>query len=286
MSLITISTTATPEGALGGTINDVAHISFDTTQLPFAPTGLMGTVTFEAFFVDDPDCTGEAMFSSGPHDVVLDAGRSDVVVESDPFFPTMRGEYRWRVDYRQGSRPEAAPFASFRTECGGPGEVSVVRMLLPHIAIRATVASRLGQFIRARAVVTGQGAQPPPTGSVRFELLGPDDPECTDAPIFTSDTHVLEGMPPSATSNIFRPTRPGTYRWRVQYGGDEEYVSLGTHCRQTGATSVVSEHRAEETMTAAEQGSPPGHSVDALSRNQVIYAEIVDLLPLPGEVPE
>jgi hypothetical protein len=56
-----------------------------------------------------------------------------------------------------------------------------------------------------------------PTGNVTFNLYGPDQPECTGDPVFSS-TNALSAD--AATSGTFPTTTVGTYRWRAKYNRD------------------------------------------------------------------
>ncbi|MGI8807939.1 MAG: hypothetical protein ACR2KK_08890 [Acidimicrobiales bacterium] len=247
-------------------------------------------MTFELF--DQPGCLGEPLFISGPHDIVFDPNTPNpldpepVTVESKPFIPNRRGEYLWRVQYSGGGPPDN-PFQAFTTPCGGrkppgdPHEMTVVSMMLPVFEPRPTVVSRLGQFIVDAVAVIRPPEESIATGTVTFDLFGPDDPKGSGPPLMTTaDVELTTTDPPTARSRIFRPTKPGTYLWMFRYSGDENYVGMNGH----GGTSVVSTHVPEETMSVAEIGTPVRHERDATFRGRVTYAEVVDLLSLPGEV--
>lgn len=288
---LSIVTDATEWAATNTPIIDTAQMHLVRgLEFTSAPSGFIGTVTFELF--DWPECPGEPLFTSGPHDVVFhsDAPSMDppepVKVESKPFLPTRRGEYFWRVQYSGGGPPEN-PFPKFTTACGGrkplgdPNQITVVSVILPVFKTRATVASRLGQFIVSAVQVTRPQEEPPATGTVTFALFGPDDPKGSGPPLMTTaDVELTTTDPPTARSRIFRPTKPGRYHWTLRYSGDENYVGMGGH----GGTSMVSTHVPQETMSVAEVGIPERHKEDATARGRVTYAEVVELLSLPGEV--
>jgi hypothetical protein len=284
---VSISTEATPEAViLLGTDNRA--VIKDTARLDFSPLfpdqveQTRGTVTFE-LFLGPSELPGSLVFTSGPHPVVADPETATAVVESDPFTPTEPGEYRWRVTYR----PDLpGTFELVVLVESSAGELSRVRIMhLPLIRRRATVACRLGQFIRDAIWITGHLDAPFPQGSISFALFGPEDPDCVGPPLMTSvaDIRPTEGEP-NARSKIFRPTRPGVYRWGFIYPGDENHVPTGW-TGGPGGTSVVFEHRPEEHVTVAELGVPSGHG-EFNARGRVIFADVVDLLPLPGEVPD
>ncbi len=83
---------------------------------------------------------------------------------------------------------------------------------------------------------------PTPTGTVTFTLFGPGDPTCTGGPIFTSAGRPLGGgPPPSATSEDFTPTAPGTYNWVAVYSGDANHPAATSPCGAPNETSVVTQ---------------------------------------------
>ena len=98
----------------------------------------------------------------------------------------------------------------------------------------------LGESTSATAtvtVVTEGGDQP--TGTVTFELFGPDDFGCDEPPIFTSTRPLPDNL--TVTSESFTPTEPGTYRWMAEYSGDENYDGAARGCNHAGASVVVTD---------------------------------------------
>ena len=81
---------------------------------------------------------------------------------------------------------------------------------------------------------TGWGA--PPTGSITFDLYGPDDAACA-GPVFFTSTVPVNGFGDyvSATANV---AAPGTYRWVATYSGDANYVGSSTACGDPDETVV------------------------------------------------
>jgi hypothetical protein len=284
---VSIITEATPEAVIPlGTdnkavITDTATLDFGFL-LPGEVEQTRGTITFE-LFLGHSQLPKSLVFTSGPHPVVADPETSRAVVESNPFTPLQPGEYRWKVTYIPDVQ---GTFSATVLSEFSAGELSRVRVMhVPQITRRATVASRLGQFIVDRIEVIGPATEPEPTGVVTFKLFGPDDPDCSGPELMTTEPVPLTGSPPTARSKLFRPTRAGVYRWMFFYGGDENYVPV-IRCGGIGATSVVIEHKPEDAVAVAELGVPERHDERAARRGRVIYTEVVDLLPLPGEVPD
>ena len=101
----------------------------------------------------------------------------------------------------------------------------------------STVASpnttHLGATVSDTATLSG-GSNP--TGTVTFQLFGPNDSTCGGMPVFTS-TKTLSGG--SATSDPFVPTTPGTYRWIASYSGDANNDPVAGMCNDANESVVV-----------------------------------------------
>lgn len=130
----------------------------------------------------------------------------------------------------------------------------------PTVRVSASQSSAaVGTPIRSEVAVTavvGPGT-PGPTGTVTFELFGPDDDGCDGAPAFTSKPAPLSGG--RVTSPTFAPRSAGIYRWVATYEGDLNYELTRTPCDDPTATTVVARASAaaqpSAPMTGA--GSPP-----------------------------
>ena len=64
-----------------------------------------------------------------------------------------------------------------------------------------------------------------PTGTITFNLYGPDDADCSRPAVFTSSATVTGNG--SYQSGAFQLTEPGIYRWVVQYSGDKNNEAAG-----------------------------------------------------------
>src|SRR5256885_5344180 len=90
---------------------------------------------------------------------------------------------------------------------------------------------------------------PPSTVSPPPTLFSP--PTCTGAPIFTSATRPLGGgPPPTATSDPFTPTAPGTYNLGAAYSGDANYPAATSPLGATHQTTPADHATAVITTTA------------------------------------
>lgn len=94
-------------------------------------------------------------------------------------------------------------------------------------------------FILTTAVGSGTGnplydqatlgnLEEPATGTITFDLYGPDDDDCSGSVIFTSEVDVIGNG--EYTSEVYFPTEEGVYRWVAAYSGDENNDPLTSAC--------------------------------------------------------
>ena len=70
---------------------------------------------------------------------------------------------------------------------GTGSDVTTVVQAAPTIVTQATPTATIGQPIEDTATLSGGGTGPSaPTGTITFNVYGPDDADCTGAPVFTS----------------------------------------------------------------------------------------------------
>ena len=103
------------------------------------------------------------------------------------------------------------------------------------LTTQASAAVQLGGLIHDTATLSGGVA---PTGTITFQLFGPNDATCASAPAFTS-TVTVSGNGSYASTN-FTPTSTGTYRWTAAYSGDAANVAAVTACNDTNEDVTVS----------------------------------------------
>jgi len=96
----------------------------------------------------------------------------------------------------------------------------------------STVASAnvvLGGAISDTATLSGGGlGGAAPTGTITFNLYGPNDAACAGAAIFTSIVPVAGNG--AYTSASFTPLAIGTYRWIANYSGDANNTATANVC--------------------------------------------------------
>ena len=104
-----------------------------------------------------------------------------------------------------------------------------------------------------------------PTGTITFNLYGPNDATCTGAPIFTSPVPV--SVNGNYGSGSFTPASAGTYRWVVNYSGDINNLATTNGCNALNETVVVT--------------PAPGPPVPALSVwGMIIFMVLVGLISI------
>ncbi|HEX4639747.1 MAG TPA: Calx-beta domain-containing protein, partial [Chthoniobacterales bacterium] len=101
----------------------------------------------------------------------------------------------------------------------------------PVIQGQSASTAALGETIAYVATITSNSITPL-SGTLTFQLFGPNDTSCGAAPIFTSMVTVNGNG--QYTSASFTPTTPGTYRWVVSYNGDVDHnAAVHTTCSST-----------------------------------------------------
>ncbi|MDQ1421998.1 MAG: hypothetical protein QOJ52_3960, partial [Acidimicrobiaceae bacterium] len=233
----TIVTQASPPVVVGGTISDTATLAGGVN-----PTG---TITFQAFGPNVNACTGIPAFTS----TKPVSGNGNYT--STPFTVPAAGSYRFVATYSGDAiNSPAGP-----TACLDPAEISAGTNASPAIATIASADVAVGAAINDTAILTG-GFNP--TGTITFNLFGPNNATCTGAPAFTS-TVAVNGSG-NYNSAPFTPTAPGSYTFVASYGGDANNNPAGpTACNDPNETVAVSPSAVTLSTTAspsADVGQP------------------------------
>jgi hypothetical protein len=103
------------------------------------------------------------------------------------------------------------------------------------LSTQASPAVQLGGPIHDTATLSGGVA---PTGTITFQLFGPNDATCAAAAAFTSTVTVAGNG--SYTSANFTPSLAGTYRWIAAYSGDAANAASATACNDANESVTVS----------------------------------------------
>jgi uncharacterized repeat protein (TIGR01451 family) len=216
-NVTSITTAANQTVSVGASISDSATLSGATSDAG-------GTIVFKAYGPGDADCSNAAAFTSSP---VAVSGNGTYGPVS--FTPSTAGVYRWIATYSGDAKNLGSSGA-----CNDAGENDTVNKVTPAISTVASADITIGASISDTATVTG-GLNP--TGTVTFNLYGPNDATCANAAVFTSANRPLSGG--TATSASFTPTLVGTYRWIATYNGDANNNSVSGACNDANESVVV-----------------------------------------------
>src|SRR5205814_10654215 len=110
-------------------------------------------------------------------------------------------------------------------------------------AAPATIA---GTSIADQATISAGSV---PTGTIVFNLYGPNDATCGGSVIFTS-TVAVNGNG-TYTSASFTVTATGTYRWIAIYSGDASNNTVTSACNAPGETVTVGKTSPSLTTNAS-----------------------------------
>jgi hypothetical protein len=225
----TIATVASAGGAVGSTtLTDTATVTGSN------PTG---TVTFNLFGPDNASCSGSPIHTST---VALSGGTAT----SSGFSPTAPGVYRWTATYSGDANN-----ASVSHPCNAPNESATVTKRSPTIATVASAGGNLGTALSDTATLTGALN---PTGSITFNLYGPDNANCSGSPVFTS-TVAVSGT--GATSASFTPTTAGVYRWTASYSGDANNNAVSHPCNSPNESATINKSTPSIATVASAGGN-------------------------------
>ncbi|MBV1856124.1 hypothetical protein [Catellatospora tritici] len=234
----TLSTVASDDIVLGGSIHDTATLS--GAYMPY------GSIEFYLFGPADPDCHGPAVFSS-----VKSLTGENGSFDSASFTPTVAGTYRWVAD----TLPDENNLP-VHTGCHDPGEDVVVSTRGVSLTTAASPNVALGGKISDVATLAG-GAQP--TGTITFHLYGPNDATCAKAAVFTASATVDGNA--AYPSGEFQPTKAGTYRWTAAYSGDVDNEPVASLCNALGERVIVSPVTTPKLVTDASGNTQVGSRV-------------------------
>jgi uncharacterized repeat protein (TIGR01451 family) len=229
----TISTSATESVTIGGAIHDSAILAGGVN-----PTG---TITFTLYGPNDASCTGQAAYSTS----VSVSGNGTYGPVS--FTPTAVGTYTWIAAYSGDANNNAVTGL-----CSDAGETDTVNPAAPAISTTASGTVEVGSDISDTAHLTGGVG---PTGSITFELYGPDNASCSGEPIFT-DQVAVDGNG-DYVSGAFTALQAGTYRWIASYSGDASNLAVSGACNDANESVVVTKANPSiaTTLVAGEAAS-------------------------------
>ena len=203
-----LTTTATQSVTIDSPISDVATLSG-------ASSNAGGTITFHLF--TDNQCQNEV--SAGLTPVTVSGNGA---YPSGGFTPTAVGTYYWTASYSGDANNQPVS-----TSCGDANESSMVTKA------PSSISTAQELFPQDSGTVSA-GAGGTPTGSVTFELFGPNNPTCDAAgvsPVYTQTVPLSSGS--ASTSNTTFSVKSASsddYKWLVAYSGDSTHEGATSAC--------------------------------------------------------
>jgi hypothetical protein len=143
----------------------------------------------------------------------------------------------------------------------------------PTITTVQSAGGTVGTSVHDTATVSGGSS---PTGTVTFQLFGPNDTTCSGTPVFTSSDDALTNG--AAASGSFTPTTTGTYEWVATYNGDAGNLTAVSKCGDepvtiaaSGVLGIAIPNTGAGLMTALAEGlglALAGTGIAALARRR------------------
>jgi hypothetical protein len=248
-----ISTSSAGAIPSGTAFSDAATISDDNGN-----GDETGTVTFTLYGPDDEDCSGTPIYTDA--NVPLATVDGTPTAASGDFTPTVDGTYRWIASYSGD-----AVYAGSTGQCTDDAETVTVGQVTTTFSTAVDHADvQLGESIADTATFDGG-----PTGTVTFDVYGPDDTDCTGDPVDSSSGSIAFDGDSAyvAHSAPFTPTEPGTYRYVASYGGDPLDAPAAGACNDDGEVVLVHAPVAAADPTDVDFGS---QAVGTVGGSQVV----------------
>ena len=178
-----------------------------------------GTLTFSLYGPADPTCLGIPELVAA----IPVAGNGEY--STDRLSASTVGAYQVVVRYSGDQHNPAAA-----SSCGdGAVEISA----RPTLSFTPAAPVTAGGAISVAATLE-EGLDP--TGSLTFNLYGPNDPTCEEAPVSTSVVGLVNGR---ATSDQYVTHAPGSYHFSVLYMGDANNAEVYAACYEAGDSIAV-----------------------------------------------
>ena len=226
----TLTTNATASVTIGSSITDTATLAGATVDAG-------GTITFKVYgpsstAVCTDGASGNLKYTSPAFAV---SGNGTYPTGSQTPFsytPTAPGTYYWIATYSG----DGVKNDGISGTCGDANEVSVVNLAASTISTSQTVYPQDSATIGAAVGGT-------PTGSVTFQLFGPDDATCSGTVRYTETVNLTVGQAATANDTFaVDSNNDGTYRWKVTYGGDSTHSGSTSACGTERFTIAIDDN--------------------------------------------
>ena len=178
---------------------------------------------------------------------------------SGPFTTTQAGTFRWVAQYSGDANNNGVA-----TACNDPEESVVVTTgpgpVTPTIVTTASPTVAVGGQVTDTATLSGGNN---PTGTITFNLFGPNDATCTGPTAFISNRSVSGNG--QYVSEPFTTTQAGTFRWRAGYSGDANNNPVSTACNDANESVVVTPASTSSTSSSTSSTSSTSTSSSTTS---------------------
>ena len=218
----TIATTPSETlGSVGDLLNDSATLSggsnYDGT----------GDIKFNLYGPDDPTCEGTPAYTETVSPA--DHNGSDYTTSNTTVTADVAGTWNWTADFSGDSNNNPANSAC--------GDESVLIVASPTIRTTPSETSgSTGDLLNDSANLQG-GSNYDGTGTITFNLYGPDDPTCSGDPVYSEMVTADHNGNDYATSNTtVTADEAGTWNWTADFSGDGNNDPANSAC---GDESVV-----------------------------------------------
>lgn len=211
----TLTTTAS---LVGTSTSDVAHLAGG-----FNPTG---TIHFKVYGPNPTSCTQ----SMGGSDNTA-SGNGDYT--SSPVTVSAPGTYTWNATYTGDLNNDGVNITGCSRD---PNETVNLNKAQITITTQATEQVPVGSNIHDIATIAGGNN---PTGSLQFNLYGPGDTNCSQAPYYSPQPVTVNGDANNYSSGDYTAVVPGTYRWTVSYSGDGANLPSISPCNAPNESTTV-----------------------------------------------
>jgi hypothetical protein len=211
----TLATHATASIVVGSAISDTATLTGGST-----PTG---TVTFNVYGPNNPNCTGAPAFTVNG---VVQANATATVSVN----PVQAGTYRWIASYNGDSYNNSVAGA-----CNDANETTVVNKATPTLVTHASATVVVGNNI-SDAATLGNGFNP--TGSITFQLFNPNNITCAGTPTATLGPVNVNGNGIYGSGD-YTANLTGNWRWIANYSGDVNNNPVAGACNSPNEQVVV-----------------------------------------------
>lgn len=243
-----INTTPDPSsGTVGVTLNDSAALTNGVNP--------QGSIQFKLFAPGDTNCDGPAVFTQ-----TVSVNGNGTYNTTGGYQSNATGIYRWTATYTSSNANNN------NASSGCQAEQVTISPASPNIVTQATASVTIDSPISDTATLSG-GVNP--TGTITFNLYGPNDADCSGNPVYTDTVQVNNGNGNYPSGN-FTPQAVGTYRWTAHYSGDSNNQAADSPCNAEHESSVVNKAPANiataqelfpqdsATLSASAGGTPSG----------------------------